>query len=464
MDPTRHASAGGVSSTAAAAAHPVTIGKLAAMTSSHVDATDRTSQADAEQAGPDPVHAAVHAAARRARDASRELALLTADRKDALLLSAADALVAAQSVILAANEQDLAEQAEAGTGEAMLDRLRLTADRIEGIARGLRQVAGLADPTGAVIRGSTRPNGLELRQIRVPLGVVGMIYEGRPNVTVDAFGLAFKSGNAALLRGSRSARASNEALVEVLRGVLAEHGLPVDAVQLLPSEDRSSVTHLIQARGLVDVVIPRGGAGLIQAVVENAKVPAIETGTGNCHLYVHGDADLDEAISLLLNGKTRRCSVCNATETVLLDAALGDAAVDRVVGALQAAGVTVHGDREGLVPADDVDWAEEYLTMDIALKVVDGVDAAIEHIARWSSGHTEAISTRSIDVADAFCARVDAAAVMVNASTAWTDGEMFGFGAEIGISTQKLHARGPMGLEELTSTKWIAHGKGHVRP
>ena len=416
------------------------------MTSSHVDATDRTSQVDAEQAGTDSVRAAVHAAARRAKAASRELALLTADRKDALLLSAADALVSAQSAILEANERDIAEQAEAGTGEAMLDRLRLTAERIEGIAGGLRQVAGLADPTGTVIRGSTRPNGLELRQIRVPLGVVGMIYEGRPNVTVDAFGLAFKSGNAALLRGSRSARASNEALVEVLRGVLAEHGLPVDAAQLLPSHDRSSVTPLIQA------------------VVENAKVPAIETGTGNCHLYIHGDADIDEAISLLLNGKTRRCSVCNATETVLLDAALGDADVDRVVGALQAAGVTVHGEREGLVPADDVDWAEEYLTMDIALKVVDGVDAAIEHIARWSSGHTEAISTRSIEVADQFSARVDAAAVMVNASTAWTDGEMFGFGAEIGISTQKLHARGPMGLEELTSTKWIAHGKGHVRP
>src|SRR5690625_1357746 len=386
------------------------------MTTSHIDAPDLPGQTDADRIAADPVRDAVHDAARRARAASRELALLTADRKNALLLEAADALVAAESEILEANARDIAEQTEAGTGEAMLDRLRLTGDRIAGIAGGLRQVAGLADPIGTVTRGSPRPNGLQMRQIRVPLGVIGMIYEGRPNVTVDAFGLAFKSGHAALLRGSRSARASNEALVEVLRGVLARHELPVDAAQLLPSDDRSSVTHLIQARGLVDVVIPRGGAGLIQTVVENAKVPAIETGTGNCHLYIHGDADLDEAISLAINGKTRRCSVCNATETVLLDAALGEAAVDRVVGALHAAGVTVHGDLEGMIPADDTDWGEEYLSMDIAVKVVDGVDEALDHIARWSSGHTEAVSTRSIEVADAFSARVDAAAVMVNAS------------------------------------------------
>jgi len=429
------------------------------MTTSSIDAPDSPGTTDA-----DPVRDAVHEAARRARTASRELSLLTADRKNALLLAAADALVAGQQGILEANAHDIEEQTAAGIGEAMLDRLRLTPDRVEGIAGGLRQVADLADPVGSVIRGSTRPNGMRLEQVRVPLGVIGMIYEGRPNVTVDAFGLAFKSGNAALLRGSRSARHSNEALVGVLRTVLAEHGLPVDSAQLLPSDDLSSVTHLIRARGLVDVVIPRGGAGLIQTVVEDAKVPAIETGTGNCHLYIHGDADLDEAISLAINGKTRRCSVCNATETVLLDAALGEAAVDRVVGALHAAGVTVHGDLEGMIPADDTDWGEEYLSMDIAVKVVDGVDEALDHIARWSSGHTEAVSTRSIEVADAFSARVDAAAVMVNASTAWTDGEMFGFGAEIGISTQKLHARGPMGLSELTSTKWIARGTGHVRP
>lgn len=412
----------------------------------------------------DPVRDEVHAAARRAREASRRLALLTTQCKNEVLLAAADALEATGVGVAAANADDVAEQADAGVGEAMLDRLRVDPERIAGMASGLRQVAGLPDPVGTVVHGFTRPNGLRMRQVRVPLGVVGMIYEGRPNVTVDAFGLAFKSGNAALLRGSRSARRTNAALVAVLRGVLSEYGVVPDAVQLLPSDDRSSVTHLIRARGLVDVVIPRGGAGLIRAVVEDAKVPAIETGTGNCHLYIHGDADLDEAIELLLNGKTRRPSVCNATETVLLDAALGEPAVERVVAALRDAGVTVHGEREGLVPADDTDWAEEYLSADIALRVVDGLDGAVEHIARWSSGHTEAIACRDLQVAEDFCDRVDSAAVMVNASTAWTDGEMFGFGAEIGISTQKLHARGPMGLPELTSTKWLVHGRGHSRP
>ena len=412
----------------------------------------------------DSIRDVVHDAGRAARVASRELALLSTERKDEVLLAAADALIAAEAAILEANNADLEEQADVGTEDAMLDRLRLSADRIDAIAGGLRQVAGLPDPVGEVVRGSTRPNGLQLKQVRVPLGVVGMIYEGRPNVTADAFGLAFKSGNSALLRGSKSARRSNAALVTVLRGVLSEHGLNPDACQLLPSEDRSSVTHLIQARGLVDVVIPRGGAGLIAAIVENSRVPTIETGTGNCHHYIHADADVDEAITLVLNGKTRRCSVCNATETVLVDAALGEEVVDRVIAALQEAGVTVHGDRPGLVPATDADWGEEYLTHDIAFSVVTDLDEAIEHIGRWSSHHTEAISTKNIDAADEFCARVDAAAVMVNASTAWTDGEMFGFGAEIGISTQKLHARGPMGLPELTSTKWIATGKGHARP
>ena len=402
--------------------------------------------------------------ARRAKAVSLELARYTSERKNRILLAPAEALVAQAPKILEANERDIEAGRERGLAESLIDRLRLDEDRIGGIAGGLRQVAALQDPVGGVLRGATLPNGIKMSQVRVPLGVMGMVYEARPNVTVDAFGLALESGNVALLRGSKSAVNSNTALVEVLRGVLADDGAPEDLVQLLPCETHDSVQDLITARGLVDVVIPRGGAGLIQAVVENAKVPAIETGTGNCHLYIHGDADLDEAIELLLNGKTRRCSVCNATETVLLDSALGDAAVDRVIGALQAAGVVIHGDRDGLIPADDVDWGEEYLSMDIALKVVDGVDEAIEHIARWSSGHTEAVATRSIDVAEKFTAQVDAAAVMVNASTAWTDGEMFGFGAEIGISTQKLHARGPMGLEELTSTKWIANGKGHVRP
>lgn len=406
----------------------------------------------------------IHDAARAARVASRELALLNTQQRDDVLRAAADALEAAEAGILDANAADIAAQQAAGAPEAMLDRLRLSADRIAGIAGGLRQVAGLPDPVGQVVRGNVLANGMALRQVRVPLGVVGMIYEGRPNVTVDAFGLAFKSGNAALLRGSQSARYSNEALVAVLRGVLSEWGYNADAVQLLPSDSRESVTHLIQARGLVDVVIPRGGAGLIAAVVANATVPAIETGTGVCHMYIHADADVDEAIRLTINGKTRRPSVCNATETVLVDAALGEDTIGRIQDELAAAGITLHGDREGMIAATDADWGEEYLSNDLAFKVVADLDAAVDHIARWSTGHTDAISTRNIEAADSFVARVDSAAVMVNASTAWTDGEQFGFGAEIGISTQKLHARGPMGLPELTSTKWVVHGHGHARP
>ncbi|MFC8527591.1 glutamate-5-semialdehyde dehydrogenase [Nocardia sp. NPDC057227] len=410
------------------------------------------------------VREAVHAAARRARVASRTLAQLTTAQKNEALHAAADALLAAADTVLAANAEDLLAAQSAGTADSLLDRLRLTKSRIDGIASGLRQVAGLADPVGEVVRGSTLPNGLEIRQLRVPLGVVGMVYEARPNVTVDAFGLALKSGNAALLRGSSSAAHSNAALVEVLRAALAGLGIPADGVQLLPSADRSSVTHLIQARGLVDVVIPRGGAGLISAVVRDATVPTIETGTGNCHVYVHSAADLAMAEAILINAKTRRPSVCNAAETVLIDAAVAETAVPRLTEALRGAGVTIHGDLPGLVPATDTDWGEEYLTLDIALKVVDDLDAAVEHINTWGTGHTEAIVTADLAAARAFSARVDAAAVMVNASTAFTDGEQFGFGAEIGISTQKLHARGPMALPELTSTKWIVWGDGQIRP
>ncbi|WP_153411459.1 glutamate-5-semialdehyde dehydrogenase [Nocardia macrotermitis] len=412
----------------------------------------------------DDVRTAVHDAARRARVASRTLARLTTAEKNDALQACADALLAASDRVLTANAQDIEAARADGTADSLLDRLRLTSDRVDGIAAGLRQVAGLPDPVGVVIRGSTLPNGLEIRQVRVPLGVVGMVYEARPNVTVDAFGLALKSGNAALLRGSSSAARSNAALVDVLRDALVVQGLPADAVQLLPSHDRSSVTHLIQARGLVDVVIPRGGAGLIAAVVRDAQVPTIETGTGNCHVYVHAAADLDMAESILLNAKTRRPSVCNTAETVLIDRAVADAAVPRLLGALEKAGVTVHGDLPGLVPATEQDWAEEYLSLDIALQVVDDLDAAVEHIDRWGTGHTEAIVTGDLRAAREFTERVDAAAVMVNASTAYTDGEQFGFGAEIGISTQKLHARGPMGLPELTSTKWIVWGDGQIRP
>lgn len=406
----------------------------------------------------------VHAAARRARTASRRLALLTTAQKDTALGAAADAVLAGTEAVLAANNADIEAARAAGTEESLLDRLRLTEARIEGIAAGLRQVAGLPDPVGEVVRGSTLPNGLELRQLRVPLGVVGMVYEARPNVTVDAFGLALKSGNAALLRGSSSAARSNAALVEILRASLEAQGLPADAVQLLPSADRSSVTHLIQARGLVDVVIPRGGAGLIAAVVRDATVPTIETGTGNCHVYIHSAADLEMAERIVVNAKTRRPSVCNTAETILVDKAVADTAVPKLLQVLQEHGVTVHGDLPGMVPATDQDWDTEYLSLDVAFAVVDDLDAAVDHIDRHGTGHTEAIVTADLAAAREFTARVDAAAVMVNASTAFTDGEQFGFGAEIGISTQKLHARGPMGLPELTSTKWVVWGDGHTRP
>lgn len=400
----------------------------------------------------------VHDAARRARVAARTLATLSTETKNRALHAAADAVLARVHEILAANERDLEAARAAGTPDAMLDRLALNPQRVDGIAAGLRQVAGLPDPIGEVLRGRTLPNGLQLRQQRVPLGVVGIVYEGRPNVTVDAFGLTLKAGNSVLLRGSSSAARSNEALVTALRAAMVGEGLEPDVVQLLPSADRASVTHLIQARGLVDVVIPRGGAGLIDAVVRDAMVPTIETGVGNCHVYVHESADLDVAERILLNAKTRRPSVCNAAESLLIDAAIADTALPRLTKALRDAGVTLHEN-----PSDD-ELRAEFLSMDIAVAVVDGLDAAIEHVNEYGTGHTEAIVTTNLAAAQRFTERVDAAAVMVNASTAFTDGEQFGFGAEIGISTQKLHARGPMGLPELTSTKWIVWGDGQTRP
>ncbi|BBZ03681.1 gamma-glutamyl phosphate reductase [Mycolicibacterium chitae] len=404
------------------------------------------------------LRAQVHDAARRARAASRAVAALTTAVKDQALHAAADAVLAAVDDILAANGEDLTAARAAGTPEAMLDRLALNPQRVEGIAAGLRQVAGLPDPVGEVLRGRTLPNGLQLRQQRVPLGVVGIVYEGRPNVTVDAFGLTLKSGNAVLLRGSSSAARSNAALVAVLRDALTAEGLPADAVQLLPSADRASVTHLIQARGLVDVVIPRGGAGLIDAVVRDATVPTIETGVGNCHVYIDAAADLEVAERILLNSKTRRPSVCNAAETLLVDRALAETALPRLTAALSEAGVAVHSE-----PSED-QLRAEFLSMDLAVALVDGVDGAIAHINEYGTGHTEAIVTTDLAAAQRFTEQVDAAAVMVNAATSFTDGEQFGFGAEIGISTQKLHARGPMGLSELTSSKWIVWGDGHIRP
>ncbi|WP_288831442.1 glutamate-5-semialdehyde dehydrogenase [uncultured Corynebacterium sp.] len=414
----------------------------------------------------------VLARARAAKRVAPRVASLGAPEKNVLLTAAAEALQARAGEILAANREDVEAGRAAGMDSALVDRLSLDEARIGAIADGLRQVAALRDPVGEVLRGHTMDNGIRMRQVRVPLGVMGMVYEARPNVTVDAFGLALKSGNVALLRGSKSARRSNEALVEVLQDTAEQRGLPREIVQLLPCETHDSVQDLITARGLVDVVIPRGGARLIEAVVTGATVPAIETGSGNCHFYVDGAADLDAAIAMLLNGKTRRCSVCNATETALLDATLPAPDKLRVVRALQEAGVTVHGDvdklaafgAEGVVAATETDWAEEYLSLDIAVAEVDGVEGAIEHIARWSSGHTEAIASRDAATLARFAEGVDSAAVMLNASTAFTDGEQYGFGAEIGISTQKLHARGPMGLPELTSTKWILEGEGQTRP
>ena len=410
--------------------------------------------------------------ARAAKDVAPILAQLPTFRKNEILLAAADALVAATDTILAANQQDIDSGRAEGMSESLVDRLSLDASRIEGIAGGLRQVADLKDPVGEVLTGGVMPNGIQMRQVRVPLGVMGMVYEARPNVTVDAFGLALKSGNVPLLRGSRTAKHSNAKLVEILQDVVESFDLPRETVQLLPCETHDSVQDLITARGLVDVVIPRGGAKLIEAVVTGATVPAIETGTGNCHFYIDAEGDLQQAIDMMLNGKTRRCSVCNATETVLIDAALPDADKLAIIQALQEAGVTVHGEVEELAAfgaqdirqADDTDWGDEYLSMDIAAKVVDGVEGAIEHIARWTTGHTEAIATSNIVTAQKFADEVDAAAVMVNASTAFTDGEQYGMGAEIGISTQKLHARGPMALPELTSTKWILQGTGQTRP
>ena len=406
-------------------------------------------------------------AARRAKVAAALLAPLPRRTKDAALLAMADALVANCAAIIQANAEDVATGRAAGTTEALLDRLALTGQRVTAMADGLRHVATLPDPVGEVVRGSTLPNGLELRQIRVPLGVVGIVYEARPNVTADATGLCVKSGNAVLLRGSASAYRSNTALVEVLSG--AASMLPEHTVQLVPGTDRSTVKELMQARGLVDVLIPRGGASLIQAVVAESQVPVIETGVGNCTVYVDAGADLDMAVAIVLDGKTTRPSVCNATETVLVHQAAAAALLPRLLAALAAKGVTVHGDpavqaiSSDVQPATDEDWAAEYLSLDLAVGVVPSLEAATDHIRRWGSGHTEAIVTRSQSAARSFVSRLDSAAVMVNASTRFTDGAEFGFGAEIGISTQKLHARGPMGLTELTSTTYVVTGDGHVR-
>ena len=400
--------------------------------------------------------------------ASRDLALATRATKDAALEAMALALEARADKILAANGDDVRRAKEAGTEAPMIDRLRLTPARVDGMAGGLRGLARLPDPVGEVVRGSTLANGLELRQVRVPFGVVGMIYEGRPNVTVDAAGICLKSGNAVLLRGSSSAVTSNAALVAILRDALSDAGLPSDVVQLVPADSRETVKELMRARGLVDVLVPRGGAGLISSVVEESTVPVIETGVGNCHVYVDATADVDMALAIVLNAKTDRTGVCNAAESLLVHAGVADEFLPKAVHALQEAGVTIHGDAafaayDGVVPVTDDDHGREFLSLDISAAVVPDLDAALEHIRRYSTGHSEAIVSGDQAAVRRFVAEVDAAAILVNASTRFTDGGEFGFGAEIGISTQKLHARGPMGLTEMTSTKYVVTGNGHTR-
>ncbi len=411
--------------------------------------------------------------ATRARVAATVLAGAHRDVKDAALHAMADALDARTGEILDANAADVDAARAAGTPEAIIDRLALTAARIAAIAQSLRDTARLADPVGDVVRGSTLANGLEVRQIRVPFGVVGMIYEARPNVTVDAAGLCLKSGNAVLLRGSSSAFRSNTAIVAALRDAVDKTGLPADAIQLVDASTRDTVRELMTARGLVDVLIPRGGADLIRSVVDGSTVPVIETGVGNCHVYVDAGADLDMALELLLNAKTSRPSVCNAAESLLVHASVAPAFLALALPALDMAGVTVHGSPDVVsagasvgvavpVAADD-DFGREYLSLDLSARVVESLDEAVDHIRRYGTGHSETIVTRSLERAREFTAAVDAAVVLVNASSRFVDGGEFGYGAEIGISTQKLHARGPMGLAELTSTKYVVIGTGQTR-
>ena len=414
----------------------------------------------------------VRAAGEAARHAARRLAIATTAEKDRALAAMADALQANMGQILEANARDVERARAAGTSGSTVDRLSLSEDRVWAIADAVRQVAALPDPVVAVVRGSTMPNGLEIKQVRVPFGVVGMIYEARPNVTADAAALSLKSGNAVILRGGSAAAESNRALVAVLRGALDRAGLPEDAVALLDG-DRAEATSLMKARGLVDVIVPRGGADLIASVVTNSTVPVIETGSGNVHVYVDLAANLDKAEDIVMNAKTQRPSVCNAAETLLVHEAVAARFLPRILPALQAAGVVLHGDADArdaaeaagvpMTAATDDDWATEYHGLEMAVRVVDSIDTAMDHVARWSTGHTEAIVTEDRAAARRWTAEVDAAVVMVNASTRFTDGGEFGFGAEIGISTQKLHARGPMGLPELTSTKWVVDGDGQIR-
>jgi glutamate-5-semialdehyde dehydrogenase len=406
---------------------------------------------------------------RRAKAASRVLAGAPTPAKNGALLTAADLLAERAGEIRAANDADLEAARAEGLDAGPIDRLRLTDSRLEGMANGLRTVAALPDPVGEVLDGWRRPNGLEIVRTRVPLGVVAIIYENRPNVTSDAAGLCVKAGNAALLRGSSSALRSNVAVVQVLRDALAKHGLPEDAVILVEDTAHATAVEVMQLTDYVDCLIPRGGPSLIQSIRDNAKVPVIIDGDGNCHVYVDASADLDEAVKIVVNAKTQRSSVCNAAESLVVHAAVADVFVPRVADVLHAQGVELVGDAEArklsthVGVATDDDFGREYSGLKMSVAVAPDLDAAIVHVNRYGTGHTEAILTRDLDAARRFTHEVDAAAVVVNASTRFTDGEEFGFGAEIGISTQKLHARGPMGLRELTTYKYVIWGEGQVR-
>ena len=404
-----------------------------------------------------------------AKAAAPALAHASTVTKNRALERIAAGLLEQRVAILEANAEDLTNARAEGLSGAIQDRLTLTEQRLEAMAEALHVIVGLEDPVGDVVRGSRLPNGLELRQVRVPLGVVAMVYEGRPNVTVDAASLTLKSGNACVLRGSRSAIHSNSALTAVLRQALEGEGLPADGVCLIPDTSRESVKELCRARGLVDLLIPRGGAGLIQAVVRNSEVPVVETGVGNCHVYVDAAADIDKARTVTVNAKARRPSVCCAAETLLVHEAVAEVFLPQVAKELRAAGVALRGDEAaqrlaGAEPATADDWDTEFLDYILAVRVVPDLDAALAHIARHGTMHTEAILTEDRAAARRFVTEVDAAAVMINASTQFTDGGEFGFGAEIGISTQKTHARGPMALPELTTTKYVLEGDGHTRP
>jgi len=430
--------------------------------------TDTTSDAEfTSSRGSELLNEQMAALGRRAKAASRVLAGASTDLKNLALRAAADALVTRAEEILTANAKDVATAEAEGVAATVIDRLRLTAARVESMAAGLRQVAGLPDPVGEVLDGWVRPNGLRITRVRVPLGVVAIIYENRPNVTSDAAGLCLKSGNAAFLRGSSGAIRSNIVIAEVLRDSIESVGLPADSVILVEDTSREAAVAFMRQRDTVDCLIPRGGPSLIRSILENATVPYVIDGDGNCHVYVDADADLEMALRVIVNAKTQRPSVCNAAETLLVHRDVASSFLPAAAQALEGveliADPVAAGYLPGSTPADELAWSTEFLDLRLAVRVVDDLDAAIEHISSYGSGHSEAIITRSLRTADRFTAEVDAAAVLVNASTRFVDGEEFGFGAEIGISTQKLHARGPMGLRELTCVKFIVRGEGQVR-